>query len=159
MQAEDIPWSPNLCQDKFWVQIVLLLPCFCFPGKEMQAPGWQNATELGLEHQQAAPQLFGMYPPCFLGWILNSESGALGFSFYIRWHNYRNYSFRLHIRRNLFSERVLRYWYRLPREMVDSPFLEMFKACGDVTLRDTVSGHSGDGLVVEPHNLRGLFQP
>lgn len=59
----------------------------------------------------------------------------------------------------MFSERVLRYWYRLPREMVDSPFLEMFKACGDVTLRDTVSGHSGDGLVVEPHNLRRLFQP
>lgn len=66
---------------------------------------------------------------------------------------------RLDIRRNLFSERVLRYWYRLPREMVDSPFLEMFKACGDVTLRDTVSGHCGDGLVVEPHNLRRLFQP
>jgi len=31
--------------------------------------------------------------------------------------------------------------------------------CGDVTQRDGVSGHGGDGLVVGPGDLRGLFQP
>ena len=44
----------------------------------------QNTQPQPAQYQQAAPQLFGMYPPCPLGWILNSESGALGFSFYIR---------------------------------------------------------------------------
>ena len=32
--------------------------------------------------------------------------------------------------------------------MVESPSLEAFKKHGDVALRDMVSGHGGDGLVV-----------
>ena len=39
-------------------------------------------------------------------------------------------------------------WHRLPRELVVSPSLEVLKNCGDVALRDVVSGHGGDGLVV-----------
>mgnify|MGYP001857252316 CR=1 FL=1 len=34
---------------------------------------------------------------------------------------------RLDIRKNLISERVLRYWHRLPREMMESPPLEALK--------------------------------
>ena len=37
--------------------------------------------------------------------------------------------------------------------------LEVFKKCVDVVLRDTVSGHGGDGLVIGLNDLRGLFQP
>lgn len=33
----------------------------------------------------------------------------------------------------------------------------MFKRCVDVTLRDVVSGCSGDGLVVVVDDLSGLF--
>ena len=37
-------------------------------------------------------------------------------------------------------------WRRLPREVVQSLFLEVFKNCEAVALGDTVSGHGGDGL-------------
>ncbi|KFZ51610.1 hypothetical protein N321_05636, partial [Antrostomus carolinensis] len=42
--------------------------------------------------------------------------------------------FRLNIRRKLFTQRVVRHWDRLPREVVDAPSLEAFKARLDVAL-------------------------
>ena len=63
------------------------------------------------------------------------------------------------IRKNLFPERAVLQWHRLHREVVQSPFLEVLKNHVDVALRDVVSGHGGDELVVGLNDLRGLFQP
>ena len=46
--------------------------------------------------------------------------------------------FRLDMRRKFFTQRVVKHWNRLPKEAVDAPSLEAFKARLDVALGSLV---------------------
>ena len=60
---------------------------------------------------------------------------------------------KLDIRTSFFSERVVTYCNRMPREVVESAL----KKCGDVVVKDMVLW-AGSGLMAGLDDLTGLFQ-
>ena len=75
--------------------------------------------------------------------------------------NLRQERFRLDTRRKFFTQRVVTHWHRLPKEVVDAPSLEAFKARLDVALGSLVCWlvalHTAGGLKL--HDYCGPFQP
>ena len=69
--------------------------------------------------------------------------------------------FRLDIRSKFFTQRVVMLWNRLPKEVVDAPSLEAFKARLDVALGSLVCWlaalHIAGGLKLDERC--GSFQP
>ena len=65
------------------------------------------------------------------------------------------------IRKKFFTQRVVMHWNRLPREVVDAPSLEAFKARLDVSLGSLVKWlatlHIAGGVKLNDHY--SAFQP
>jgi len=49
-------------------------------------------------------------------------------------HKLKHRKFQLNMRKNFFTLRVMEHWNRLPREVVESPSLEIFKTHQDKVL-------------------------
>lgn len=68
--------------------------------------------------------------------------------------------FRMVIRQSFFTERVVKYWNRLCRDMVVSPSLETFTTHVNGALRTGFCGGLGSAaLMVGFNDLRNLVQP
>ena len=75
--------------------------------------------------------------------------------------NLRQERFRLDIRRQFFTQRVVTHWNRLPKEVVDAPSLEAFKTRLEVALGSLVWWlvMLSTAVVLKLDDHCGLLQP
>ena len=116
-----------------------LLPTFQYPSEVTQHGILQEVLPLTFSGTSSCDHLTLLCQPpehsySPNNWFTRVDSDRTRGNSFKLWQE----SFRLDIRRKFFTQRVMTHWNRLPKEVVDAPSLEAFKARLDVALGSLV---------------------
>jgi len=148
-------WAPQLKKDMKVLKCIQRRTTKLVKGLEQMSYG-EQLRALGLsslEKRKLRGDLIALYS--FLrsgGGEGGVESLSLGSSDRTHWNCSKlcQRGFRPGIRKHFFTERVVKHWNRLPREVVDAPSLSAFKRHLDTALNNMLQ------LLVRPEMIRQL---